>query len=639
MSSKLHSRLGAGVGVALLGALGAVACGDDFETDCMANHTCPLPSEGGTGGEGGTPAAAGSTSEPEAGRSGGGADADPECKTAKDCDNGIPEDGAEVCGDDGECAAGNVPPTIVSVSPADQAEDVEPDAAIVITFSETLDADSVNAESIQVLDGDKPIEGVLSYADSEVTFVPAEPLVLLSTYEVSVGVGVTDAEGAALLEPHRSTLTIREGAWRAAIDAVTTDLSGQTDTLPMSADGEVLLTWQASGAPKSRAFLRGEPLGDDAIPVTNLEVAGAAAVVAGGNAAGVRAVAWQSASPGGTFVSQYRESTWGALEPKLSTSIGEAERSRLYVAPDGAITYFQSLQPGTTAWHSNASGVWSEGDVVSENLTQLSPPALAFDSAGKGLAVWRAVDDAQQSIVSSRLLSSSGKWSEAATITGGASTGPADFGRGAAPAIAMDADGNAVALWVDCKSQLDCVLKASHFSEADEAWAEPVDLTSSTLVLDPSDDAPGLVFDGTTFVGAFTATSTANVRSTYTVRYDRLAEGWDLQGKRQSAADAESARRMPRLVSDGRGHLLLVWATGLSPSFKLVYQRFSVNVWSETQTLPGGAIASKYFERGFDNWPPPALPITMNAAGMAAIAWSNYEASGALLKIRLATFE
>jgi hypothetical protein len=99
------------------------------------------------------------------------------------------------------------------------------------------------------------------------------------------------------------------------------------------------------------------------------------------------------------------------------------------------------------------------------------------------------------------------------------------------------------------------------------------------------------------------------------------------------AADGTSAGRMPRLATDGRGHLMLVYATGAAPSFKLRYQRYLNDAWGLITDIPDGAVSSTSFELT------DILPLSMSRNGLGALAWATHDGNEAFTTaIRLASF-
>jgi hypothetical protein len=184
-----------------------------------------------------------------------------------------------------------------------------------------------------------------------------------------------------------------------------------------------------------------------------------------------------------------------------------------------------------------------------------------------------------------------------------------------------------MALWND--ASFAGKLMASRYSQQ-TGWAGP-ELISGALAVDLINDAPGLTFDGEAFVAAWMALE-GGKRYTYTARYD-LKTGWGIYEKQQTiTADGTSAARMPRLVSDGRGNLLLVFAKGKTPTYSLMYQRYAKGAWSAITAVPGGTVTQPYFEDA------DILPLSISANGLGALAWTNYDSANYVSTVRLASF-
>jgi hypothetical protein len=629
-------------GAAVAGAFVASACGDAFSGgDCRDNHTCAVAAGGDDASEGGSAGAdrssggdamtaAGQNAGVGADDSGGaGAVGGAGAACAAECSNGDPADGEETC-EMGACVAGNPPPTVVSVTPGDEAADVELDTKIVIEFSEPLDPKTVTAANIQILDGTSEVAGELVYAAGKVTFTPADPLALLAPYTVSVTTGVTDEEGAAMLADATSRFTTREGAWK-AIDVVKEEIL-DTSTTGITAAGEVLLTWVATDCPVSaRWFQKGAAVA----PATILSPPGEKACgysAAAANAAGVASVVWSDTDATyNTYNRQYRDGAWSAGAQPLFSS-DQSSVNRPLVAPNGVAMLWRYANADAAAkfWISDASGAWpAQATTVSTERT-LPTMGTSFDAEGNALALWPTTDGLTfERIVASRFTIATAKWTTATELTGSLEPTVTAGQKRGAPAVAMDSGGDGMAVWVNASSG--SRLMASRFSQK-TGWAEPEPISGDLNVV-ALFERPGLVFDGHDFVAAWTAND-AGKYYTYTARYD-LKAGWTAYEKQQTvAADGTTVLRTPRLVGDGRGNLMLLWAKGVAPTFTLVYQRYSSGAWGPITAVPGGTISSNTFITAGEE-----LDLSMNASGLAALSWANYDkATGYITTVRLASF-
>ncbi len=93
------------------------------------------------------------------------------------------------------------PPTVTSMNPASGATNVLADTAVTITFSEALDASTVNSTNISLrTNAGVVVAAAVTYnaASHTVTLTPNTPLSNNAVYRVSVANGVKDAAGNAL---------------------------------------------------------------------------------------------------------------------------------------------------------------------------------------------------------------------------------------------------------------------------------------------------------------------------------------------------------------------------------------------------------------------------------------------------------
>ena len=93
-----------------------------------------------------------------------------------------------------------VPPTVVSVSPANSSTKVPTTAVLTLVFSETLDPTSVTAELVSLTSSSGPVPGTLTVAGDglSLTFKPFNQLGLSRTYTFTLKAGVRDISGNAI---------------------------------------------------------------------------------------------------------------------------------------------------------------------------------------------------------------------------------------------------------------------------------------------------------------------------------------------------------------------------------------------------------------------------------------------------------
>lgn len=96
------------------------------------------------------------------------------------------------------------PPTVSSTTPASGASGVGINSAIVATFSETLDASTIDTSTFMLSGG---VTGTVTYSGTTATFTPSANLAPNATYTATITTGVRDLAGNAMTAPYTWTFT------------------------------------------------------------------------------------------------------------------------------------------------------------------------------------------------------------------------------------------------------------------------------------------------------------------------------------------------------------------------------------------------------------------------------------------------
>ena len=132
----------------------------------------------------------------------------------------------------------DVPPTVIATNPANNATGVPPNSAVTITFSENMDASTINASNITIRPtaSGTALTATVSYnaTTRTATLTPSAPLSQNVSYTVTVGTGVKDAQGNAIAQttfaftagditaPSVTSVTPAEGATGVAVNTTVT---------------------------------------------------------------------------------------------------------------------------------------------------------------------------------------------------------------------------------------------------------------------------------------------------------------------------------------------------------------------------------------------------------------------------------
>jgi hypothetical protein len=138
---------------------------------------------------------------------------------------------------------------------------------------------------------------------------------------------------------------------------------------------------------------------------------------------------------------------WGAAE-LIDTGDNDAYSPQVAVDANGnAIAVWQQYNgTGTyndiyaSRWDAGA-GAWGTAESIDAGVYDADSPRVAVDANGNAFAVWIQDDGTYQSIYANRWDAAAGAWAGAVLIDAGDS-------RAAYPRVAVDVNGNAIAVWL-----------------------------------------------------------------------------------------------------------------------------------------------------------------------------------------------
>lgn len=615
------------------GLLASGACSEAFSNDCTATRSCSLPSEAGEGGSETSEPVAGSTSaggtngnaNPD-GVAGAGGEATGPCLSHADCSNDDPSDGEELC-EAGECQPGDAPPRVVSITPDDGDDEVESDVTVSVEFSEPLDPDTVTPKTFKVFAGEAgetEVAGTLklSTGREQLRFAPDERLDLWGRYRVEISRELADDAGMTMLDDFSASFRVRDGVW--AIASV-----GEADSfqlpneVPVSSQGALVTAWLAtlgSGCKASGAWvLRGQSTVSQvfaAAPISACDLI-SADIAPDGTAV----VGWNSGDKG--WSQSFAMGSWSAAERETyynaATRIANAS---VFAHADEQMSIFTDVR-GRSSWigleTGAARGAW---------LPTYHSGQKYFGSATRSAT---AQDGSIAMVTTTRkgvwvieYRSTEGWGTESVPLPG---TDEAEIDRTVA-SIARSPEGTRMIAWIEGDTSKQ-VLKASRF-DAETGWeSAPADI-STGLKNAPLFDAPALVFDGETFVTAWT-TATGGELTAYTSRYDLDSGTWGAREPHVTEL-GESAMLMPRLGADSQGNLMLVWAVG-AETMQLVYRRYdaAAGEWGEIQAIPESSFSDATFATEGK------LPFGFGRNGLGGVLFRT-DVEGGTQSLKLASF-
>lgn len=219
------------------------------------------------------------------------------------------------------------------------------------------------------------------------------------------------------------------------------------------------------------------------------------AVAANGQAV----MTWLEPALGGRYMS----SLWASLSVgvgwstpvKISADADSVSSIRMAADANGNViaVWPQNVgnRPTVYATRLNASkNAWNAPSMLNDGTKPAGEPQVATDGSGTAMVVWSETDNdgIPLGVQANRFLATTGTWSGPMAVQ------PTTAPRGEAPQVAVDAKGNAIAVWrqhvVGNGSRYE--VWGAHFNSVTGAWATPIDLMSeaTAYVLRGSEHQP-----------------------------------------------------------------------------------------------------------------------------------------------------
>lgn len=395
-------------------------------------------------------------------------------------------------------------PGITAFSPLDGATNVELGDIFSATFSKPVATFSVNNNTFYISHGTNQVAAtvILDQANNQAKLVTQQTLALQTQYTVTLD-GITDLSGNPL--PATSwTFTTRDGAWLPDAQRVESNNAGAAGDQRIAVDpqGNAVAIWEQYDATGSRFDL------------------------------------WSNHYQPGIG--------WGIAQLVETDDAGDADNPAIAIDPSGtAIAVWRNRTGVDGLWSSHyvpGTG-WDTPVRIEANSNGNSPRGqqIVVEKNGNAIAIWRLYDGTRDNIWWNRYTTGSG-WGTAQLLE----TTDIDVYN---PTIAMDANGNAMAVWVQTDTTLVSEVWASRYTPG--GWG-----TAQLLGTDNANEAsgPDVAFDRN---GNAIAIWIYNDGSIWANRYTPAGE-WD--GAQRVVENVVNFFDDPKIALDDSGNAIAVWS-------------------------------------------------------------------------------
>ena len=247
---------------------------------------------------------------------------------------------------------------------------------------------------------------------------------------------------------------------------------------------------------------------------------------------------------------------------------------------------------------------WEWAEPIETDTGDALNPQIAIDANGNAIAVWRQSDGIRSNIWTNRYTASTDSWSDAELIE------TDDTGSAWNQQIAIDASGNAIAVWQQSDGSRDNIWTNRYIPNFGWGSAQLIE-TSTGSAQDPK-----IAFDANGNAIAVWRQWDGTRYNIWANRYTASTETWgtaELIETDDSAVGFES----PQIAIDANGNAIVTWFQHISFS--------SYNLWVNRYIFDSGWGSAQMIETGIDPgavlFPSPQIAIEAN--GNAIVVWQQ----------------
>ncbi|OZG71566.1 hypothetical protein BTA51_19990 [Hahella sp. CCB-MM4] len=490
-------------------------------------------------------------------------------------------------------------PIVSAITPDNSANSVNRTALVSATFNEDILGKSVSAGSITLTSDTDAITGTVDFdaQSNTVTYTPTNKLPKLSTITATVSKDIADLAGNSMAAEYTWSFTTNDGNWREYALLEGSRNSTDLPQVAIDSEGNAFAIWiKAIIGPRYNTYVSRYSAsegnwGEATLIQSDEKYISYDPQVAFDNAGNAMAIWSQSdGTETSIFTNRYSATDKSWEGPVLiEDGRGLADIPQIALDNNGnamAVWYQNSgAQVDIYAnYYSAADNSWGTATLIeTDDRGEADYPEVAFDSNGNAFAVWHQTDGTRNSIYANQFSVADKTWGTA-TLIELDDTSDAKY-----PQLAIDADGNVMAIWQQSDGAR-VNIYANRYSSEDSSWGD--------VALVETDDtgnaqSPQIAFDDNGDAVAVWAQYDGSHRNIYTNRYSSTASKW--LGATLVEIDNEGMSSKPQLSIDNDRNIIVVWQNNTpAGEFNIWSNRYtSVNgQWGDAELLESDTLGS-----------------------------------------------
>lgn len=481
-------------------------------------------------------------------------------------------------------------PTVGSITPEASATGVARNTAVTATFVEDMFSTTIDGASFTLANATNTTNVSGSTHFNEVnnvaTFTPNSDLAILAPYTATLSASITDLSGNTL-PTYSWSFTTADGTWSDTNLLEARDGFAYKPQITVDTTGNAIAVWEQNSSIYSKHYTISSGWGDTALLETGEGLARSPQIAqdATGNAIAV----WYQAEKGsngpntGIYSNRYTvDSGWGEAV-LLETDDGLAYNPQISLDATGnAIAVWTVQNDGgmTANIYSNRYTIgsgWDDAALLETGEEWADFPQITLNASGIAIAVWYQNDGAAYRIYSKHYTVNSG-WGAAILLDTG--DGNAVF-----PQVALNSTGNAIAVW----EQSDGITSNIYSNRytVGSGWGAAILLETG----DGNANFPQIALNAKGNAIAVWHQENDTAFNIYSNRY-AVDSGWS---EAVLLATNVAFGYNPQIAIDATGNAITVWGQNDGTAFNIYSNRYTVNGgWDETALLETGD-GSAYF--------------------------------------------